>query len=351
VTVGRAARLPESARKIRAPFELDPSLCIYSPQDNRDALDHPTVAAWLEFVATAWAPTPVDGTRARLALLLPCTKYKPYPTSREHRAVNAALLGAGWRPTGRPVDAPAVPAELLGLLGPGERPELLDVSPLARDGVVLDRFVVSEPLALVPYEHVMWWRGRQSPAASYDDPGLFEARGTSVSPERPDCTAVEVAPGRWRWGPAERDAYVDVHERLVTALAIALARLRPSYAAMVAWVSPGLTHRSFLADRAQRRRERLPAGRIGAGGRRALRGVLDLRPGIIDVLPGRHQLDDAAARLADRLAREGRKATPGVVRSTFARGDGADTPLGLPETLDHLLSWLDGRSRAVVAAP
>ena len=91
-----SARLPGSQRKIRAPFVLDPSLCLYSPQSNVDALSHPRVAGWLEKVQHHWGPTPVPGAdRGRLALLLPCTKYKPYPTSREHRAVNAALQAAG----------------------------------------------------------------------------------------------------------------------------------------------------------------------------------------------------------------------------------------------------------------
>lgn len=342
VALSRAARLPESARKIRAPFELDPTLCLYSPQDNRDALDHPRVAPWLRFVADEWEPTPVPGATRRLALLLPCTKYKPYPTSREHRGINAALLAAGWGPT----SGVEVPAELGAVLDADESPALLDVSPWRRGDVVLDRFVVSEPLALVPYELVWAWRGEQSPAVSYDDPGLFEARGTSVSPERDDSTAVEARPGRWRWGPAERDAYVDVHNRMAEVLGLSLARLRPFYAATVAWVSPGLTHRSFLADRALRRAEGLSASRDGIGGRRPLTGVLDSHPGLVDVLPTRAQLTEATTRLAARLAAEGRPSTPGAVRSVYARGDGHDTPLGLPETLDHLTAWLSDHSAA-----
>lgn len=334
-------RFAESARKIRPPFRLDPDLCIYSPQENVDALDLPLVAEWLRFVAGEWEPTPVPGTTTRLALLLPCTKYKPYPTSREHRGINGALLAAGWQPAGGGSRDTDVPAELASVLDADEDPAVLDVSPLVRDGVVVDRFVISEPMALVPYEHVMWWRDGQSPATSYDDPGLFESRGTSVSPWRDDCTAVPGSAGRWRWGPAERDAYVDVHDRLVAVLVEALGRLRDHYDGIAAWVAPGLTHRSFLADAELRRRESLPASRRGAAGRRPLVGVGDHLPGVVEVLPTRDQLADARDRLAVRLEKEGRSSGPGSVRSVFARGDGHDTPLGLPEATDHLVAWLD----------
>lgn len=339
----REERLAESARKIRPPFVLDPTLRFYSPQENREALDHPRVAPWLRFVAGEWTPAPVDGSAHRLALLLPCTKYKPYPTSREHRAINAALHAAGWGPAG----TQHAPDALRAVLDPGEDPAVLHAGPLRRGATVLDRFVVSEPLALVPYEHVYYWRGEQSPAASYDDPGLFESRGTSVSPERDDCTAKRRADGTWRWGPAERDAYVDVHERIVAVLSAALSRLRPSYTAMVAWVSPGLTHRSFLADRGLRRAEGIAAGRRGMSGMRRLSGVLDAHPGLIDVLPTRAHLAQASVALAERLRREGRPSTAGSVRSVLARGDGHDTPLGLPEALAHLTAWLDDHSPAV----
>jgi hypothetical protein len=320
----------------------------YSPQENRDALDHPRVAPWLRFVASEWTPPAVAGTADRLAVLLPCTKYKPYPTSREHRGINAALQAAGWEPVGEGERQRAeVPEALRAVLDPGEDPAVLHAGPLRRGATVLDRFVVSEPLALVPYEHVYSWRGEQSPAASYDDPGLFESRGTSVSPEREDCTAQQRADGTWRWGPAERDAYADVHERIVAVLSAALSRLRPSYTAMVAWVSPGLTHRSFLADRALRHAEGIAAARRGTSGMRRLSGVLDAHPGLIDVLPTRAQLAQASDALADRLRREGRPATTGSVRSVLARGDGHDTPLGLPEALVHLTAWLDDHSAAV----
>lgn len=320
-----ANRLADSRRKIRPPFALDPSMCFYSPQSNVDALTHPRVSEWLAFIQHEWTPTPVAGARGRLALLMPCTKYKPYFTSREHRSINTALLGAGWRPA-HPFDGPD---QLLDVLSngdvlsdggaAGDNTDLLATAPLVRDGVVLDRFVLSEPLALVPYEHTMYFRDQQSPATSYDDSGLFENRGTAVSPERADCTARQRADGSWRWGPNERQAYSTMHSAMADAIRTALTRLSPEYAAMLAWVSPGLTHRSFLAE---------------AG------------PDLATVLPTPEQTRQAQDELAVRLAGQGRSATPGSVRAVYARGDGNDTPLGLPE----LTATLVGRIEAAVAA-
>ncbi len=335
--LSREARFPVSAKKIRAPFTLDPSLCLYSPQENLESLRHPRVAAWLDFVRDSWTPTPVPGAEAgRVAVLLPCTKYKPYVTSREHRGINAALRASGWTPSGGDV-----PAELASCLSDGEDPSLLDVSPLVRDGWVLDRFVVSEPLAIVPYELSFTWRDEQSPATSYDDPGLFESRGTSVSPYRADSTATPGPNGTWKWGAAEREAYADMHNALVDVLTATLRRLAPSYAGMAAWVSPGLTHISFLADKERRKADGLPSSRKGLTGPKPLRGVLDALPGALTLMPTRTQLTTAAAALTTRLSAEGRPSTPASTRSVFARGDGRDTPLALPETLTHLTTWID----------
>ncbi|MCD0452073.1 hypothetical protein LO762_23180 [Actinocorallia sp. API 0066] len=337
----RDARLPVSARKIRPPFTLDPALCLYSPQENVEALTHPLIADWLAYVRDSWTPTPVPGAdRGRIAVLLPCTKYKPYVTSREHRGINTALRAAGWAPSGGPV-----PAELEGCLADGEDASLLDVSPLVRDGWVLDRFVVSEPLALVPYEHSFTWRGAQSPATSYDDPGLFESRGTSVTPYRADSTATRSPNGTWKWGPAEREAYADMHNALVEVLAATLRRLAPAYAGVAAWVSPGLTHISFLADKERRKADGLPSARKGVSGDKPLVGVLDLLPGALTLMPTRAQLTAATVALTARLAAQGRPSGPGSVRSVFARGDGRDTPLALPETLAHLVGWIDTATR------
>ena len=330
-------RWDESARKIRPPFKLDPSMRIYSPQANLEAMDHPQIARFHRFVSDEWEPPSTPAGARRAALLIPCTKFKPYSTSREHRAINAALLEAGWEPQG----SSNAPTSLAEYLDEGENPFLLHEGPLRKGDVYLDRFVLSEPLAIVPYPHIYYWAGQPSPAACYDDPGLFESRGTSVSPERADCTAVPLGNGKWRWGPAERQAYAETHNYLAVVIRKALTRLSPFYSSIGAWVSPGLTHRSFLADRAFRRAEGLPMSRSGVEGPVKLVGVLEKSPGLVTVMPSQDQLGDARSRLAIRLRAEGRNATPGAVRAVYARGDGNDTPLGLPEALTHLVDWLD----------
>ena len=103
------ARWEVSAAKIAPPFELDPSLCLYSPQDNVDAFVHPRVLAHHQWLREQWTP-PAAAAAARITLLLPCTAAKPYPVSPEHREVNAALLDAGWRPA---TDHGAPPRQLL----------------------------------------------------------------------------------------------------------------------------------------------------------------------------------------------------------------------------------------------
>lgn len=328
-------RLEDSKRKIRAPFELDPTLCIYSPQANRDALDHPRVSAWLEFIRDEWEPPRSKGKR--IALFLPCTKYKPYCTSREHRAINTALMDAGWSPA----ESPDIPEGLESALDPGEDLALLNTGPLQKGDVFLDRFVMSEPLALVPYEHIYTWNGKQSPATSYDDPGLFESRGTSVSPERDDFSAVRVNQRRWRWGPNEREAFVEVHNFLADTIAATLERLSPRYESFVAWVSPGLTHRSFLADADFRKEDGLASSKKGPSGALPLRGALDTFDGQVEIMPTHTQLESARRDLATRLKKQKRDTSEASIRAIYARGDGNDTPLGLPEALAHLTSWLD----------
>ena len=88
----RENRLQESAIKIRKPFKIDTTLCIYSPQENVDSLNHPKIKSWQKFIQNEWTPSPIPKRFKRLALIIPCTKYKPYITSREHKAINAALL-------------------------------------------------------------------------------------------------------------------------------------------------------------------------------------------------------------------------------------------------------------------
>jgi len=324
-------RLEESRAKILPPFRLDPSLRFYSPQENVEALDHPVIRRFHRFVSQGYEPSLPSGPA--IALLLPCTKTKPYPFSLEHRRINRALLDAGFGPLASRDEALWPPAEMRRFLRPEDPWEAVYVGPLRRDRLVLHRFVLSEPMGLVPYEVVYRWRGRPSPASAYDDPGLFEHRGTSVSPWRPDCTAIPGPDGRWRWGDGERAAYVEAHNRLSALVAEELDRLAPRYRRIVAWVAPGLTHRSFLLGRAERAREGVPSRRRTKDGMLELLGVHDHHPGLVDVHPTRAELQEARRRLARRL---GTRPDDPRVRALFARGEGGGTPLTLPELLETL---------------
>lgn len=324
----RAARLHASAAKFVAPFALDPTMRFYSPQENVDALDHPRVKAWIRFVTTRYEPELPDGHR--ILLLLPCTRTKPYPMSAEHRAINGALEAAGFRPTG------TVP-------GPDGMP---DVSPLVRRNVVVHRMVLSEPLGIVPYEHVYRFRGKPSPASSYDDPGLFENRGTSVSPWRADCTAV---PGRkdgtWLWGDNERKAYVEMHNAMSDVIATVLDRIGGLYRRRIGWVAPGLTHRSFLLAAGARSAEGVAAERRVGAGALPLVGVNDRTTHPVEVLPTPDMLVSARMALKARLAAEGRPCGDRAVTAVYARGGGGATPLALPELLAELVPELAVRPR------
>ena len=86
--MSRDDRLADSVKKIRSPFELDPSLRFYSPQENWEGMTHPRVAAFQAYVRDEWEPAETPDGARRVALMIPCTKYKPYSTSREHRAIN-----------------------------------------------------------------------------------------------------------------------------------------------------------------------------------------------------------------------------------------------------------------------
>lgn len=145
-------------------------------------------------------------------------------------------------------------------------------------------------------------------------------------------------------GVSETDAYVTMHNTMAEVIAETLARVGGTYAAVLAWTSPGLTHRSFLADAAWRAEDGIPVSRPGRGGPRGLVGVLDLQPGAVTILPTRSQLADGRGALATRMRREGRRSGPASVRSVFARGDGHDTPLGLAEMVRHLVAALDERA-------
>lgn len=148
----------------------------------------------------------------------------------------------------------------------------------------IHRIVVSEPLALVPYECVYRWRRKPCLASRYDDPGLFEHRGLAVCHWRQDSTGA-FSGGRWRWGKAEREAFAQVHNRLSEIMAQVLARIRHHYRRVVAFVSPKMTHRSFLTSQREKREAGLPGYRLGLGGRCALLGVNDRVPGLVEVVP------------------------------------------------------------------
>jgi hypothetical protein len=340
-TDDRAQRLRESAAKFRAPFALDPALALYSPQDNVDALEHPAIKAWFRFVLEEYQPALPPAPR-RVLLLLPCTKTKPYILSTEHRRINAALLAAGFTPT-----APADPL-LLPLRGVEEPEALFSLASFVHPcGTVLHRAVISEPLGLVPYEHMLRYPGGVSPAVQYDDPGLFEERGNAVSPWRADHSARRVSATRWRWGPNEKRAYVAMHNVMAEVVAKALARIGGAYTQRVSWVAPGLTHRSFVIARGERAAHGVPAAKLVGAERLALIGANDLLPegARITALPTRAQCQAALTLLAGRLG-----VSEAAARGHFGSGGGGATPLALPELLNELLAELLPAARGQRAA-
>ncbi|WP_315835832.1 hypothetical protein [Bradyrhizobium prioriisuperbiae] len=325
----RSKRLLESAQKIQSPFVLDESLCLYSPQDNVDSLQHPRIVEWMKFVEYEYEPRLPKGTR-NILLFMPCTKTKPYPFSSEHKAINQRLLDEGFKPSGRIY----LPQELQARLEPPFSQEVLNLSPLVNGaGTVVHRMVISEPLGVVPYEHIAEFRGKQSPAVSYDDPGLFEGRGNAVSPWRSDCTAKRCSATRWEWGREERRHYVLMHNAMAETVAKVVARIDHHYDDIIAWVAPGLTHRSFVLARDERSANNVPATRQVGSKKMELVGANDHLPGKpICSLPTREQCRVALERLAGRLNVSVAKAN-----GIYARGGVGATPLALPELLDALV--------------
>lgn len=276
-------------RKPVPPYTLDEELTFFCPQENLEALDLPVVRTFQEWVLDDYSPP--AGDEPAVLLLLPCQKVKPYTLSAEHRAVNSALLGAGYLPAGRG-DWPRELADRL------DEP-LLSNAPLRGHGIRIDRAVMSEPFGVVPYEAIYRWRGEPSPCARYDDPGLFEHRGLGC-PWRADSTSVRHG-GAWRWGDEERRAYVATHNRLSDLIGRELARLAGSYSAILAYVAPGLTHRSFLADAGERRAAGLRKHRRVQGGNLELIGVGEGRPELVDLVPDGAQLARMRAQHGGRL--------------------------------------------------
>ncbi|HLG82009.1 MAG TPA: hypothetical protein VKY22_13400 [Bradyrhizobium sp.] len=331
----RSKRVQESKLKIEKPFELDETLCLYSPQDNVDALSHPRIAEWLEYIQSDYEPELPEAER-RVLLFMPCTKTKPYPFSTEHMAINQRLLDEGYRP----LRSTRLPQELQARLEPRFSPDVLNLSPLADGrGTVVHRMVISEPMAVVPYEHIVEFRGKPSPAVAYDDPGLFENRGNAVSPWRADSTAVRMSATRWKWGDEERRQYVAMHNEMARILANVVARLSPHYTDVISWVAPGLTHRSFVLGRGERAFHHVATSRMVGGKRSELIGANDhLAPERrIDCLP----LPDDCKRAIERLARRLKVDLPKAA-AIYARGGNNATPLALPELLDVLIRRLAG---------
>jgi hypothetical protein len=326
----RAQRITESARKIKAPFVLDESLCLYSPQDNVESLKHPRIADWISYVTKDYAPKLPKGER-RILLLMPCTKTKPYPFSSEHKSINQRLLDEGFKPVSRQY----LPQELQAQLEDRYSQEVLNLSPMVNAaGTVIHKAVISEPMAYVPYERIATYDGKPSPATAYDDPGLFEKRGNAVSPWRKDSTATQVSDTRWKWGAEELRHYVIMHNAMAETLAAVIKRIGSRYTDRIAWVAPGLTHRSFVLGKDERAENRIPAYRKVGDTRMALVGANDLLPPDlrIECLPTAAHCKDAIQRLAKRLGTD-----PSRVGGTYSRGGADATPLALPELLDVLV--------------
>lgn len=329
----RSDYLPESRKKILSPFELDPDMTFYCPQENVDALEISQVQSFHEHLLSEYQPPgPVTGNTAIL-VMFPCTKTKPYPLSNEHLYINQHLHQQGWEP----LDGPETPEGLYEHLPDEFDPRLLETGPLQRDGVVLHRAVLSEPMGIVPYELIYSFKGEPSPASRYDDPGLFEHRGNTVCFWRDDATGVKKDNGKWRWGPNERAAFAEIHNRLVDHILSVLERLDEHYGKWIGYVSPKMTHRSFLTSRDEKKRLGLPLSKQTAEGRVELVGVNDRRSNPVEIVPDENEIEELLDRLKDRLESE-RDTTLSdrEVKGYYSTAGGKATPLVLPETLSML---------------
>jgi hypothetical protein len=335
-TTDRNVRIQESRKKICPPAKLDDTLFFYSPQDNLDALKHPRVRRWIKFVTREYLPRNNKKDRNTL-LLLPCTKTKPYLLSPEHLHINAALIAAGFCPQ----SAETLAADFSAHLPKSFSPQVLSLAPLRLGNTVIHRAVMSEPLVFVPYEFVYRFANKQSPACSYDDPGLFEGRGNAVSPWRKDFTGVAVSANKWRWGDEERRAFVNMHNEMSKGLAQVIKRLRPYYDDVVGWVAPGLTHRSFIVAREERAANGVAASRRVGKENLPLYGANDLlaHDERTECLPTVEQCQAARRSLAKRLRRP-----VAAVGGYYSRGGGDATPLALPELLEYLIARLKRKS-------
>jgi len=173
--------------------------------------------------------------------------------------------------------------------------------------------VMSEPMGLVPYEFIYYFKGRLSLTGTYDDPGLFEHRGIGAT-WRKDCTAMLMPDGKYKWGDNERQAFVTVHNTLVALFVEELTRLAPYYDRILAYVAPKLTHRSFISSKKEKEENGLRKSIRVGGHMEELVGINDIREGLVTLVP-------SAAQLKEIYAKTGRRVS---------------MPLSLPESLELL---------------
>lgn len=142
--ITREERVKTARLKIHNPFTLDETLTFFCPQENLAGFNHPRIREFHRFIKDEYKP-PVKPSRA-IMLILPCVKSKPYSTSEEHRIINNYLLSQGFQPTG----TGDCPLSLERSLLRNKNPLLLNNSVIERDDLFIHRFVISEPMALVP---------------------------------------------------------------------------------------------------------------------------------------------------------------------------------------------------------
>lgn len=323
-----------SKEKMVFPYELEENLTLYCPQENLEAVDLPLIKNHLYYMLNDYIP-PISGS-GTILLLLPCTKAKPYTISAEHKYINRFLFEEGFEP----VSDASYPQELKEIMGEQEE-HLLNNGILKRNNTYIHRMVISDlPTVLVPYEYIYYYRDDFSIFSRYDDPGLFEHRGNTVCVWREDCSGVKVGK-KYRWGPLEKAAYVRVHNIHAEAMAGVLSKLKGYYDHMLAYVTPKMTHRSFLADTSEKKEVGLPVFRNTVNGREHFIGVNDLHPSLVKIIPSQEELHLILDNLRKRLgfaAKDLAKA-----KAYFATGGGIATGLILPESLSVLANYLHDR--------
>lgn len=323
----REKMLKLSRDKMVAPYELVERLTLYCPQENLEAVEEPLLREHFQHMRDHYRP-PVKGSNTIL-LLLPCTKAKPYAISEEHKHINRHLLAEGFAP----LEEANYPPKLNEQVEDQER-GLLNNGIWQRDNVRIHRMVVSDlPRILVPYEYIYYYNNDFSVFSRYDDPGLFEHRGNTVCPWRDDCSALYNGKD-YRWGPLEKSAYVKVHNIHAAAIAEILMKLKKYYAAIFAYVTPKMTHRSFLSSTAEKKEIGLPLSRRTDRGAEKMVGVNDLHPSLVKLIPGGSEVEQILDRLRKRLGLKQEQLAR--VKAYFATGGGVATGLVLPETLYFL---------------